>query len=74
MADASLVMACSVVYARFKRRNGLYSCQLIFARSKIVPEGFTIHRAELLAAELNATTGHVVYSALRNYITSRVHD
>ena len=53
MSDSSLNIACSAIYARFKRKNGLYSCQLVFARSKIVPDGMTIPRAELFAAVLN---------------------
>ena len=62
--DASSSLACSAVYVRFKRKNGSYSCQLIFSRSKLVPEGMSLPRAELLAANLNATTGHVVKLAL----------
>ena len=73
MADASLEMSCSVVYARFKRKNGQYSCQLIFARSKTVPTDMSIPRAELLAAVLNASTGHTVYSSLKDFITKRIH-
>ena len=73
MADASLDMACSAIYVRFKRKNGLYSCQLVFARSKIVPEGMYIPRAELMAADLNATTGHIVYLSLREHVKSRMH-
>ena len=63
-ADASQSLACSVIYARFKRKNGEYSCQNIFARSKLLPEGTTVPRAELIAAQLNATTGHVVKLSL----------
>ena len=73
MADASLEMACSVVYARFKRKNGQYSCQLIFARSKTVPTDMTIPRAELLAAILNASTGHTSFNSLKDFITKRIH-
>ena len=62
--DASSSLACSAVYVRFKRKSGSYSCQLIFSRSKLVPEGMSLPRAELLAANLNATTGHVVKLAL----------
>ena len=62
--DASNSLACSAIYARFQRKDGSYSCQLIFSRSKLVPEGMTLPRAELLAASLNATTGHVVKLAL----------
>ena len=65
-ADASQELACSVVYARFKRRNGEYSCQMIFARSKLLPEGTTVPRAELIAAQMNAVTGHVVKLSFGN--------
>ena len=73
MADASHDMACAATYARFKRRDGSYSCQLVFSRSKIVPSGTSIPRAELFAAVLNATTGHIVYSSLKDFITKRIH-
>ena len=72
ISDSSLNLACSAVYARFKRKNGLYSCQLVFARSKVVPKGMSIPRGELYAAVLNASTGHVVKSALGDYITNRL--
>ena len=65
MADASQNVACSAIYRRFKLKSGSYSCQLLFSRSKIVPEGMSMPRAELFAALLNATTGHVVYLALK---------
>ena len=72
MDDASLNMACSAVYARFKRKNGLFSCQLVFARTNIVPNNMSMPRAELFAAALNATTGHIVYLSLQKYIESRI--
>ena len=72
MADASLEIACVAIYARFKRKNGSYSCQLIFARSKILPKGMSIPRAELFAAGLNASTSHVVNLALDKYVKNRV--
>ena len=68
MSDSSLNIACSAIYGRFLRKNGSYSCQLIFSRSKIVPDNMTIPRAELFAAVLNATTGHVVHLSLSKYI------
>ena len=64
IADASENLACSAIYARFKRQNGTYSCHMIFARSKILPENITVPRAELTAAHLNATTAHVVKLSL----------
>ena len=68
MADACQNLACAAVYVRYKKKFGGYSCQLIFSRSKIIPEGITMPRAELFAAVLNATTGHVVCSALKQYV------
>ena len=62
--DASTSLICAAIYARFKRKNGEFSCQLIFARSKIVPAEMSVPRKELMAATLNATTGHVVKLAL----------
>ena len=73
MSDASLKMACSAIYGRFRRKNGSYSCQLIFARSKIIPEGTNIPRAELIAAVLNATTGHIVAVSMEHLISERIH-
>ena len=62
-ADASQKMICVAIYARFKRKTGMYSCQLVFSRSKIVPQDMSQPRAEVLALELNAKTGHVVKTA-----------
>ena len=66
-ADASKKLVCVAIYARFLRKCGNYSCQLIFARSKLVPEGMTIPRTELLAANMNAHTGEVVRRALSKH-------
>ena len=63
-ADAGENLVCAAVYMRFKRRDGSYSCQLIFARTKIVHD-ITIPRVELVAALLNASTGHVVHASLK---------
>ena len=59
-ADASQDMICAAIYVRFRLKSGGYSCQLVLARTKIVPQGTTQPRAELLAALMNASTGHVV--------------
>ena len=59
-ADASNKMVCGAIYARFLRRNGTYSCQLVFSRSKVVPDGIGKPRAELLAATLNTHAGETV--------------
>ena len=52
--DASKYAACIAIYVRFKRTNGNYSCQLILSRSKLVPDGMSQPRAELVAAVMNA--------------------
>ena len=63
-SDASQKMICIAIYVRFLRKSGEYSSQLLFSRTKIVPQDMTLPRAELLAASLNASTGHVVKTAL----------
>ena len=63
-ADASQTMICVAIYVRFKLRSGGYSCQLLFARTKIVPKDMSQPRAELLAALLNTHTGHIVKTSL----------
>ena len=67
-ADAGENLVCAAVYARFKLRDGGYSCQLIFARTKIIHD-LSIPRAELIAALLNASTGHVVRMSLKQFHT-----
>ena len=62
-ADASQHMICVAIYARFRLRSGGHSCQLVFARSKIVSPNTTQPRAELQAALLNASSGHAVKMA-----------
>ena len=54
-ADASYKMACVIIYTRFLKRNGTYSCQLVFSRSKVV--------LELLAATVNTHTSEIVKKA-----------
>ena len=65
--DSSKSIACIAIYARFLKKDGTYSCQIVFARSKLVPEGMTQPRAELLAANLNAHTGEVVRRSFKKY-------
>ena len=52
-ADASSKIACVTIHARVQKKDGSYSCQLVFSRSKLVPESFSQPRAELMAATLN---------------------
>ena len=61
--DASSVAVCVAIYARFERKDGTFSCQLVFGRSRVLPEGTTIPRAELMASHMNAATGHTVKTA-----------
>ena len=70
--DASKYMACSAIYARFKRQNGEYSSQLVMGRSKIIPEGMSQPRAELVAALLNTHSGEVVSRAFGAYHKSHL--
>ena len=63
--DASHHLACAAIYARFKRKSGNCSCQLIFSRSKLIPQGMSQPRAELFAATLNAHTGEIVKRSLQ---------
>ena len=68
-SDASQKMMCVAIYVRFLRKSGAYSSQLLFSRTKIVPEDMTLPRAELFAASLNASTGHVIKTALGDRLT-----
>ena len=54
--DASKSIACAAIYVRFRRKCKQYSCQLIFARSKLISDDKTQPRAELFAATLNTQT------------------
>ena len=62
--DASQNMIVVGTYIRIKRANGKYSCQLALGKSKLVPKGLTIPRAELVAARLNSQVGHIVHRPL----------
>ena len=63
--DASRGMVCVTIYARFKR-SGNHSCQLVLARSKLVPDGMSLPRAGLFAAVLNTHSGEIVRKAFYN--------
>ena len=69
--DASKDLMCMAVYVRFKRKGGGYSCELVVGKSKIVPKGMSIPRAELLAAQNNATIGHLVERAFGDKIVRK---
>ena len=65
--DASKSLVCAAIYVRFLRRCGTYSCQLLFAKSRLVPENMTQPRAELYAALLNTHSGEIVKRALKKH-------
>ena len=65
-SDASNKMVCVAIYAGFLRRNGTYFCQLVFSRSKVVPDGLSQPRTELVAATLNIHTGETVKRAFQD--------
>ena len=65
--DSSSKMICIAIYARFEKKDSTFSCQLVFSRSKVVPEGLSIPRAELMAANLNAATRHILSLQMPSY-------
>jgi len=65
--DASTSIACAAIYSRIPRRNGEYSTQLVFSRSKLISTSTTQPRAELIAAVLNTHTGEVVKRAFQHH-------
>ena len=70
--DASERMTCAACYVRFELKDGGCSCQLILAKTKIVPDGMTLPRAELLAAVLNVHICRVVKRALRERVVRQI--
>ena len=71
-ADASKKLTSTAIYARFLKKDGTYSCQLVFSRSKIIPDGLTQPRAELFAATMNTHTGGIVRRAFQSSHKERV--
>ena len=70
--DASEALACAACYIRYKCSDGSYSCQLMLAKTKIVPEDKTLPQAELLAATLNCQVTEIVKRALKRLSVTRV--
>jgi len=64
--DASEDLVCAAIYARFQRKGGDYSCQLVFSRSRLVPEEMTQPRAELYASLVNTHAGEVVRKSFQH--------
>ena len=71
-SDASKSIAIASVHARVPLTSGLFSCQLLTAKSKIVRYN-TIPRAELRAAVVSASLAHSVKHNLRSQITSSIY-
>ena len=67
LGDASKNIASVAIYARCERSNGELSSQLIYSRSKLVPDSMSQPRAELFAAVLNAHTGDAIKFSLGKY-------
>ena len=70
--DASPQLICAAVYARFECKDNTYACQLVFARSKVVPEDTSIPRAEVKALSTLAATGFTVQRAFGKYHKSSI--
>ena len=70
--DSSKFIACIATYVRFKRKCGNYSCQLVFSRSRLIPDAMTQPRAELYAAVVNAHTGEVVKRSFHKHHKSSI--
>ena len=69
--DASTELMCAAVYVRFKRKSGNYSCELVIGKTKLVPTGMTVPRAELLAAEINSSLGNLAQRAFDEKIVKK---
>ena len=70
--DASPWMACIAIYARFLRKNGEYSCQLIFSRTRTIPKEYIQSRGELCAALINSHTGETVRRSISKWHKSSI--
>ena len=58
--DASRGIACIAIYARFERKYGSYSYQLVFARARLIPTKMTQPRAGPWTALINTDAWEVV--------------
>ena len=65
--DASKDIACATCYVRFLRKDGTYSCSLALAKTKLVPDGMTLPRGELLSSVLNTHVTEIVRRALERF-------
>ena len=65
--DAAQLMAFMGIWAVCEKRDGSYSCQLLFSRSSL--QRGTIPRNELTSSLLGAQGVFIVKSALKNYVS-----
>ena len=70
--DASNELKIAGVWARFLRKNGEYSSQLIIGRSLLVKEGSSIPKEELEAATIGSNLLWIVRKALDKWIKSYI--
>ena len=70
--DASNELKIAGVWARFLRKNGEYSSQLIIGRSLLVKEGSSIPKEELEAATIGSNLLWIVRKALDKWLGSYV--
>jgi hypothetical protein len=68
MTDASQNLGVVAIFGRVLRTSGLYSCQLLTGRSKLLT-GMTIPKAELKAAVAGAVTASMVKRNLADQYT-----
>lgn len=71
-ADASQYIAIACIHGRVKRKNGLFSSQLISAKSKLVKE-HTIPKGELRAAVLATHLAHTAKFNLGSQFKSAMY-
>ena len=65
--DASQNIVCAVCYIRTLKTDGTYSCQIVLSKTKLVPKGMTLPRAELFAAILNVHIVEIVKRSLERF-------
>ena len=67
LGDTSQSLVCMYIYARFLRKHGKYSCELVLSRTRVVPKWISQPRLEMYAALINGYTGEVVRRSFYNW-------
>ena len=65
VADARERLAGVAIYATFLRINRTHSCQLVFPRSKLTPDGLSQPSAELIASIMDTQTHEIISRKLQ---------